>query len=291
MAVPPWVRYKTKEGKNVCKFALLNDCFVDGLECDRIAAENTNFFSLSDPEKIKLLKTYSGQKEINKPENIKRSPGRPKKPKEELKEYKKLEYLRSKNAKDFKPEIIENIKNDIFPSDLDKQKELYTSSIKSVYSDYIQNNPQKVLQHPSKWKNDLFCHIKNAVPRPNPDNIELLDYLWSVYKDLCFSIGCTVTVEGFSIMTGIFYKTFKDWEHLYKSSPKHMNFLKNIVADAESMLLDDVAQSPITRGGSIFLLKARYGYTETSVVTHVSTVQTEKTLLDIPTFNAIEGDN
>ena len=63
-----------------------------------------------------------------------------------------------------------------------------------------------------------------------------------------------------------------------------MRFLKNIVSDSESMLLDDVAQSPITRGGSIFLLKARYGYTENSIVTHVSAASDNKNVLDIPCF-------
>lgn len=249
-----WLNFKTEAGRDLCKQALKNNDYDNMIDYDELAKK--------------------------KPVNINKKVGRPKKTEKCLltREQKKCNDLRILNALDFPEEIKDN-------TEVLNQSELYKLTIEQIVNEYIQNHPEKIKQHPSKWKNDLFTKIKQSIPLPDTDNINLLYFLWDIHKAICYEIACTPSIEGFCIMTGLRYHRIKEWEKEYRLSPEHMRFLKNILADCEACLVDDIIQSPITRGGSMFVLKCRYNYSETAIVRHESVAIQQKSIDDIPVFD------
>lgn len=281
MNVAPWVKYKTYPGKNICKFALLNDCYFDSMDCDLIAENNPDFFNLSDSEKIALLKNgFPAVPKENKPKR-----GRPTKSQDGKTSHEiRNELLRVKNGKQFPADVVEKHKNDIeVLTDNELYIELLKDTILKVKNDFFSNNPDLVKKIPSYWFKYLCNEIKKASPLSMyKDNISLISDIWDVYSDLCLTIGINRTIEYFTIFSGIPYSTI---EVIKKgSSPEYIGLSKKIYSQCK----DDITGGLSTIYGSspnyMFIAKSIYGVVENTVVTHVSAASDNKNVLDIPCF-------
>lgn len=116
-----------------------------------------------------------------------------------------------------------------------------------------------------------------------------LDQLWTIYADLTYTFNQNMSIQNFAMFTGIDYSTFLLWSNvnnitvddinnsntdsynnvvfntMYNSNEKHnvviyRSMVKRWMLECEQNLADHTARENSV--GSMFLLKAVYGYSE-----------------------------
>ena len=104
----------------------------------------------------------------------------------------------------------------------------------------------------------------------NKADIEALDTLWDTYVLVCSSCGLKQTMQAFSIMVDMHPGTFSDWieGERRNSAPRFAESAKRWKNECENALLIDTTERNSI--GSMFALKANYGYRD-NVVINVNT--------------------
>lgn len=122
---------------------------------------------------------------------------------------------------------------------------------------YININLFRITDKDKKYNN------KNS--RIDYSDINLLNSLWDIYTGLCYKYLQNPTILNFSLFTGISMDAFNDWKtgkcrsNNDEISSKHSQSYKKWLSECEASLYDGAASG---NPGSMFLLKANYGYTE-----------------------------
>ncbi len=108
-------------------------------------------------------------------------------------------------------------------------------------------------------------------------NIKLLDNIWDIYTDMCYSFGKRPTLLNFSLLVGISNDTFTTWATgEYRSNgqgtqSEHSRTVRKWQRECESSLADGATEKNSI--GCIFALKANYGWVETPQRIEVSNAQ------------------
>lgn len=327
MKVLPWVKFKTIEGKNICKLLFNAGLLSPDLDCDSIAKNLHVVFSgdlLKYPdfdvvylyaEKIIDINHFElypecaqnnytpKNKDINLSDYVKntfaygvngKKRGRPVGSFKEGPTYQEkfLAALREKNAPAFPEKITgEILTGDKNINDLDTKKELYLVTIQTICSNFMENNPELVKTPLKNWINKLYVEIKHNIPKIDyKTDIELLSYVFDIYCDMCFSIGGTPTINGFCIMVGLPWYRFKEWtQKKQQLSPSHNEFLKKALYNTENNLVNGLVNSSGANTNTMFLLNTVYGYDKKTTVEHVTTSIDHKTIDDIPLLDDIQA--
>lgn len=170
-----------------------------------------------------------------------------------------------------------------------KSEEVYENRIHELADDYIENlkvsenytdeevkmlmrktQPFKgmlkyIFKHLFKIrKGDVKYNNKNS--RIDYNDVETLEKLWDLYAELCYRYLQNPTIMNFSLMTGIDYETFATWANgEYRggnagaASSAHSAAVKRWRKECECALADTAMTG---NPGAMFLLKSKYGYTE-----------------------------
>ena len=110
---------------------------------------------------------------------------------------------------------------------------------------------------------DIKYNNKNC--RVDYGDIELLNNIWDMYTALCYERLQKPTILNFCVMTGMCIDTLTDWRNgtsragESKATSEHFRIVKKWYKECESGLVDSAMTG---NPGGMFLLKAKFGYTE-----------------------------
>lgn len=122
---------------------------------------------------------------------------------------------------------------------------------------YINTKLFKITKKDKKYNN------KNS--RLDYGNIDLLNDIWDIYTSLCYKYLQNPTILNFSLLTGISMDCFNDWKTgnsrggKGEKTSEHCLSYRKWLSECEASLYDGAASG---NPGSMFLLKANYGYSE-----------------------------
>ena len=203
--------------------------------------------------------------------------------KAEVKERIKENYA-IKNASEFPQEIIEKVRGEVVgeEDETQLQLEMYRETAFAVRDKFIIDNPERIKKQISSWNIDLYIHIKKAIPKPDYSNIQLLDGLYSIYEDICASVGAVASIYGFSFFSGIPCATLMDWKNARWLTPEHTAIAQKWDKATTGTLFDKLYNGSNNTIGTIFGLKQR-GYIEGQYVER-ETSKNVRNVDDIPTF-------
>lgn len=150
-------------------------------------------------------------------------------------------------------------------------------------------------------------------------DIEYLDNVWDTYTMLCYKCNKKPTMQEFSVLTNISRETFNSWkngntrnykyydsnnniinnlalwislhpneEYRKELSTSHSDTVKKWLEECESSLYKDATEKNSV--GSIFALKACFGYVETVPKQVVNPIQEAKTASELPVFSTSVGN-
>lgn len=135
----------------------------------------------------------------------------------------------------------------ISPEDFDKQKE-YKATIADSFV-------------------DMIFYIRDRIPKPSNDNIELLDNIFSIYVRICTRYGVLPTLEVFSFLVGIERRTFTSWSNReVRTSTPHADTVKKWFDVCKNCTINRLNNQSGTNANLIFIAKAAYGMAETAPV-------------------------
>lgn len=167
--------------------------------------------------------------------------------------------------------------------------EIYEDEIYTLADTYIANlkakgkynddDIKKIMCKPHSFKGMLkyiYKHLFKASKKDKKYNnknsnidysdIDLLNNIWDIYTDLCYTYMQNPTLLNFSMLTGIDITTFNSWKNKEyrageskETSASHSQSVKNWLSECESALVDTAMTG---NPGPMFLLKANYGYRE-----------------------------
>ena len=181
---------------------------------------------------------------------------------EHSKEYAEIQrdIRRAENSKDFPNEIIEKVQGEVIGrEDTEGFKECYSLTCESILEQFQTDNEELCKKHPSNWNKQLLVQIKRNVPKVNIEDLERLEAVWDVLKELVLSIGLNPTMENFFFITN----TYKDmFEKRAELSPEYRTFLEKIYKDSRDSLINDLNNNPYNQTNKIFLAKSVYGIVE-----------------------------
>lgn len=135
------------------------------------------------------------------------------------------------------------------------KKPMFKGLLKYIY---------KNLFKPNKGENVYNNSIKRN-SNLNYDDIDLLNDIWDIYTELCYSNYQDPSLLNFSIMTGISVDWMNDVEKgniragSDGTSSAHCQSVKKWLKECEAGLYDGASSG---NPGAMFLLKANYGYSE-----------------------------
>ena len=116
--------------------------------------------------------------------------------------------------------------------------------------------------------NEALMSKTNYKPNCNIDyeDIDLLDQIWDIYAGLCYRYGHDPSLLNFSVMMGTRNETFSRWmsdsdtQRRGGASSRHGQIVKRWKRESEAGTRDKALDG---NPGAIFVLKAKYNYTET----------------------------
>jgi len=137
--------------------------------------------------------------------------------------------------------------------------ELYINEyILPLYGNNI--NGLELLNVINKQFNAMLLYIKKYIPKPNYNDLSLLDHLFDLYVELCIKYNRNPTLQGISILLGISYNTLLRWKSgNLRVSLERINLINKWHETCKSFLIDDLSNSDKTSVNKIFISKAIYG--------------------------------
>lgn len=200
----------------------------------------------------------------------------------------------------------------------------YMADLKQVAAAYIQESGgAEVFAQGTTAFNGLIKYLRIGYIAARPldlDNISMLYQIWDFYTYLCYKFNKYPIMQEFSILTGISTNTFRQWKNketrayiysyegkevrnIYDFSRKfhipinkidrvasslYSEFITNCQTECENALLRGAAEQ--NRIGSIFVLKAVYGYRENTPTEAADGVQAIAAAEDLPTLSTSGND-
>ena len=145
--------------------------------------------------------------------------------------------------------------------------DVYEDDIYRLADDYINTrllNPDDILKRQPFA--GMIKYISKNIPKPNMEDIVLLDKLWNIYTDLCYKYNAIITIERYCILININRDTFYSW---YKGETRNdwckelcltrSDIVKKWDKESESSVQDEASTG---NPGPMFILKARRGWSE-----------------------------
>ena len=175
----------------------------------------------------------------------------------------------------------------IIDIDIDPQYKDVLDNINTCISNYI-NNPSNIIE--PKNSNSLTLLLKyirnkylykydGIINNSKHINIELLDNIWNIYTNICYKFLLNPTILRFSIFVNINKSTITEWAKGNISNNKYTVTSKKWLSECESALYDNAINNNSI--GSIFGLKANYGYRDNYVINVTEDTKQEKTVEEI----------
>ena len=114
---------------------------------------------------------------------------------------------------------------------------------------------------------DMIFYIKDNIPKPSNDNIELLDDIFNIYVRICTKYSVLPTLEVFSFLVGIERRTITCWMNgQYRTASAHGDTAKKWFDICKNCTVNRLNNQPGTNANLIFIAKAAYGMAETAPV-------------------------
>lgn len=323
MVVAPWVKVKTERGKKACIFACGKHINMDSINYDDMAAAfpgvtfnpdnieelqnkyleglNQDQGTKTESKKIAATKTNKSESKTEKATTKTGSAektGTKKRGRQSfaslgLKTYyeNRLEAKREKNNSSFPPDIIEKYTPDSIENNHDILMDAYKTTIYNVLDSFLAENPD-IKKEPQKyWVNKFYVRVKTSIPKIDLHDIDLIDYIYDIYSNICFNLGILPSINGYCIFSGVDYYIIKSWvENKEGLNPKYAQFLQKVLGQTENNLVNKLMQHDGANTNVMFLLNTCYGYDKKTVVSHVSSAETLKKLDDIPVFEIESND-
>ena len=206
--------------------------------------------------------------------------------------------------------------------------EVYTSKILELADDFFDHELTERQREDIYTKSSIFramiLYISDNIPKPDNNNIELLDDIFNIYIRLCGKYDKLPTLELFSMLinvnpttlskwssgeyrTSVYYdsegqyiKDFPAWQLNHKGEPyraepstSHSQTVKKWKEICAGFLMDDLSNSNGTNANKIFTAKAAYGKVETAPVPVANLEQhrtAEQIAADYNAVSALPGD-
>jgi len=144
--------------------------------------------------------------------------------------------------------------------------EVYTHDIFYYADEYINTvmDGEKDKKNIKDNFDNIILYIRHHIPKPNNDNIVLLDHLFDVFLEL--SIKCYVlpTLQNFALMLSINPNTFSAWKNreYRNATPEYSLAVKKWFDICKSRTENNLLQSEGGNINRIFASKVVYGMIE-----------------------------
>lgn len=206
--------------------------------------------------------------------------------------------------------------------------EVYTDRIFELADDFFDHELTERQQEDIYSKSSIFramiLFIADNIPKPDNNDIELLDDIFNIYIRLCGKYDKLPTLELFSMLiklnpatltrwssgeyrTSVYYdskgryiKDFPAWQLNHKGEPykaepstAHSQTVKKWKEICAGFLMDDLSNSNGTNANKIFTAKAAYGKVETAPVPVANLEQhrtAEQIAADYTQMQTLPGD-
>lgn len=206
--------------------------------------------------------------------------------------------------------------------------EVYTDRIFELADQFYQTELDEKRKEDIYNKSSIFramiLYISDNIPKPDNNDIELLDNIFNIYIRLCVKYDKLPTLELFSMLininpatlskwssgeyrTNVYYdgngnyiKDFAAWQlnhrdETYRAEPStsHSQAVKKWKEICAGFLMDDLSNTNGTNANKIFTAKAAYGKVETAPVPVVNQDQhrtAEQIAADYGPQAALPGD-
>lgn len=146
--------------------------------------------------------------------------------------------------------------------------EVYQHDIYYYADEYIKQELDGDADKLSKRFRDMILYISDRIPKPDHDDIVLLDKIFDIYVRLCSKYERLPTIECYCLLTKIHRSTLNDWGNgVYRSSDKrYADAQKRWLEVCKSFAIDELSNSKVANVNLIFVSKAAYGLRETSPI-------------------------
>ena len=206
--------------------------------------------------------------------------------------------------------------------------EIYISKIMELADEFISleldEERGKDIYNKSSIFRAMILYISDNIPKPDNNDVELLDNIFNIYIRLCVKYDKLPTLELFSMLininpatlskwssgeyrTNIYYdsngnyiKDFAAWQLNHRGEPyraepstAHSQAVKKWKEICAGFLMDDLSNTNGTNANKIFTAKAAYGKVETAPVPVINQEQhrtAEQIAADYPAQAALPGD-
>lgn len=206
--------------------------------------------------------------------------------------------------------------------------EVYTSKILELADDFVDHEldekRREEIYNNSSIFMSMILYISDNIPKPDNNDIELLDNIFNIYIRLCVKYNMLPTLEAYSMLininpttlskwssgeyrTNVYYnskgeyiKDFASWQLNHRGEPyraepstAHSQTVKKWKETCKNFLVNSLQNSRGTDANKIFVAKAAYGMVETAPVPVVNQEQhrtAEQIAADYGTQAALPGD-
>ena len=206
--------------------------------------------------------------------------------------------------------------------------EIYTSKILELADDFfdheLDEKRREDIYNNSSIFMSMILYISDNIPKPDNNDIELLDNIFNIYIRLCVKYNMLPTLEAFSMLINInpatitrwingeyrnniyydsngeYIKDFAAWQLNHRGEPyrtepstAHCQTVKKWKNICKNFLVNSLQNSRGTDANKIFVAKAAYGMVETAPVPVVNQEQhrtAEQIAADYGTQAALPGD-
>lgn len=205
-------------------------------------------------------------------------------------------------------------------------EEVYTSRILELADEFVETEldeeRRKDIYNNSSAFMAMILYISDNIPKPDNNDIKLLDNIFNIYIRLCVKYNMLPTLEAYSMLininpttlskwssgeyrTSVYYdskgeliKDFAAWQlnhrgEQYRAEPStaHSHTVKKWKETCKNFLVNSLQNSRGTDANKIFVAKAAYGMVETAPV-QIENPQQRRSLEEIAAERRLElSDN
>ncbi|MBQ9061766.1 MAG: hypothetical protein IJ121_02890 [Eubacterium sp.] len=164
-------------------------------------------------------------------------------------------------------------------TDSGEQITVYRNRVEAIAAQYVESLPDPTMIKETACFRGLLktvykeifrasgTQLHNTRTTVNLEDVDLLNSLWDMFTDVCYTYGHVPTLAKFGLMIGISAVTFSNWqaERSRNKTLSHFKAVKDWKAECEGALEDRAIMSNSI--GSIFALKCSHNWRETAPLT------------------------
>ena len=205
-------------------------------------------------------------------------------------------------------------------------EQVYTSRILELADEFLETEldeeRRKDIYNNSSAFMAMILYISDNIPKPDNNDIKLLDNIFNIYIRLCVKYNMLPTLEAYSMLininpttlskwssgeyrTNVYYnskgeyiKDFASWQLNHRGEPyraepstAHSQTVKKWKETCKNFLVNSLQNSRGTDANKIFVAKAAYGMVETAPV-QIENPQQRRSLEEIAAERRLElSDN